>query len=334
MIKSFLVERRSWILLFLAVHGLFLFIAYIDPTIPFMSILYIVFLSVIIFVVFLTIRYRAETEFFRMLEEWDGSYDRRLDEEASRPLEKVMQERLLLQEMKYKDGLTAFKRDLEREKDEVMAWMHEVKTPLTTMKLMIERMSDHQFKQLLMVEWLRIDLLLDQQLHQKRIPFIENDYSIQKLHMKPLITEEVKKLQSWCMQKEVGFDIDLKVEEVLCDETWLRFIVRQILTNAVKYSTGTNITIESKFINEQIQLIIKDKGKGIVERDIPRIFDKGFTSTSGKRDQAATGMGLYLVQKVATHLSITINVKSKLHAGTTMYITFPKKNDFIDFISM
>src|SRR5699024_10574019 len=104
--------------------------------------------------------------------------------------------------------------------------------------------------------------------------------------------------------------------------------------NAVKYSDQGDISIESSFVHDQVQLKIQDFGKGISTKDLPRIFDKGFTSTSNHRDQSATGMGLYLVHQVATHLSITVDVTSQIGEGTTVVVTFPKKNAFIQLRSM
>ena len=67
-----------------------------------------------------------------------------------------------------------------------------MKTPLTAMHLMIERLNDETMKAQLTYEWLRIHLLLDQQLHQKRIPFMKNDLYIEKTDLKALIFREIK----------------------------------------------------------------------------------------------------------------------------------------------
>jgi len=332
MIKKYIQERMSWIICIVVLHGLFLFIAWIDPTIPFTSIVYMVFLSSIIFLIFFIIRYRKETSFYRQLSELDTIEDMSTTIKRS-PFETMVQEHLLHLEQIYTDEQQASASSLEREKDEIMAWVHEVKTPLTTMRLMLDT-CEPALKQSLLVEWLRIDLLLDQQLHQKRIPLIENDSSIQLLSLQPLIHKEIKHVQSWCMQKGIGFDISIRAEEVLSDETWVRFMIRQILTNAVKYSEQKDIIIESSWVHDQVQLKIQDFGKGISTKDLPRIFDKGFTSTSNQRNQSATGMGLYLVHQVATHLSITVDVTSQVGKGTIVVITFPKENAFIQLRSM
>ncbi|MCY9430995.1 ATP-binding protein, partial [Bacillus spizizenii] len=123
-------------------------------------------------------------------------------------------------------------------------------------------------------------------------------------------------------------------EEVLSDAKWLAFIIRQLLTNAVKYSEASEIEIKSFQKGEQTQLQVKDCGRGIDQKDVPRIFDKGFTSTTDHHDQASTGMGLYLAKKAATPLLIHIDVDSEFGVGTVFTLTFPKRNQFERVISM
>lgn len=133
-------------------------------------------------------------------------------------------------------------------------------------------------------------------LHQKRISFIENDLSVEFIQLQPLIFKEIKDLQSWCIQKGIGFDIQLEAKEVLSDA--MAGVYHQVpLTNAVKYSEASEIEIKSFRKGEQTQAQVKDCGRGIDPKDVPRIFDKGFTSTTDHHDQASTGMGLYLAKK-------------------------------------
>ena len=107
MIKKYLIERRSWIILFLFLQLLIIFVAYIDSTIPLMSILYIVFLSMIIFTIFLIIRYNKETKFYRSLEEWDNNLDLTSIADPESPFEKMIEKSItnqteLLKQMLHK----------------------------------------------------------------------------------------------------------------------------------------------------------------------------------------------------------------------------------------
>ncbi|RXT06574.1 sensor histidine kinase [Ammoniphilus sp. CFH 90114] len=328
MIKKFLIERRSWILFFLSLQFLILFITYLDSSIPLYSIIYIVFLSLIVFTLFLVTRYVKETKFYRSLETWENSLDIKNLMDPTSPYEHLIYEAIVNQTDALKQSATQNSLILEQEKEELLAWIHEVKTPLTAMYLMIGRLDESKVKSSLMYEWLRVHLLLDQQLHQKRIHFIENDLYIENLHLPSIIHGEIRALQSICIQKGIGFDLELEVLSELSDAKWLSYIIRQLLTNAVKYCEASDITIRSFQQKDQTILEVEDRGRGIDPRDLPRIFDKGFTSTLQHHNHAATGMGLYLAQRAAQSLFIQMTVNSQLGVGTTFRLTFPKRNDF------
>ncbi|WP_339268854.1 sensor histidine kinase [Paenibacillus sp. FSL K6-1330] len=334
MMMAYIRERLSWILFFLFLQLLFLFIAAVDSQIPFLPILYIVFLSTLFFLVFLFVRYNRETKFYKSLQAWDDTYDLAAISEPEHPFEAIAMDILSLQTERFKKESSMRLMEMQGERDELLSWIHEVKTPLTTMQLMIERMENETLKAQLQYEWLRIHLLLDQQLHQKRIPFIQNDLLIEVSVLEPIIFQEIRALKSWCMQKGIGFDVSLEVTEVLSDAKWLGFIIRQLLTNAVKYSSASDIIVESELTDDHVRLTIRDSGRGIDPKDMPRIFDKGFTSTTSHQDSAATGMGLYLTQKVADALLIRIQVESKPGIGTTFTLIFPKRNDFVSMTGM
>lgn len=334
MIMAYIRERLGWILLFVFLELMLLFIAAVDAQIPFLPILYIVFLSTLFFLVFLFVRYNRETKFYKSLQAWDDTYDLTAISDPEHPFEAIAMDMLSLQTERFKKESSIRLMEMQGEKDELLSWIHEVKTPLTTMQLMIERMEDETLKAQLQYEWLRIHLLLDQQLHQKRIPFIQNDLLIEVSSLEPIIFQEIRGLKIWCMQKGIGFDVSLQAAEVLSDAKWLGFIIRQLLTNAVKYSSASDIHIESDLADDHVRLIIRDAGRGIDPKDMPRIFDKGFTSTTSHQDSAATGMGLYLTKKVAEALMIRIHVESKPGVGTTFTLIFPKRNDFVSITGM
>jgi OmpR family two-component system bacitracin resistance sensor histidine kinase BceS len=334
MMLKFLKERRSWILFFIVLQLMIFLIGYMDASIPTSSIVYILLLSSIFFILFLVIRYNRETKFYKELQEWDLTDDINAAPEASAPFEQITASQAQDQLDHYKKLLETRLNQLELEKDELLSWMHEIKTPLTAMQLMIDRVEDKQLASQLRFEWLRIHLLIDQQLHQRRIPSIKNDLYIEKTSLQPIIYQEIKALQSWCMQKGIGFDVSFSETDVYTDEKWLGFVLRQLLTNAVKYSADADIVICSENQQEQVALTIRDFGRGIDQRDLPRIFDKGFTSTADHNNSTSTGMGLYLAKKVADSLNIRMQVASRLHEGSSFTLTFPKRNEFIELTGM
>lgn len=328
MIWKYIVEKRSWLLLLASLQLITIVVAYLDSAISLLPILYIVLLNTLLCLVFFFLRYLRETRFYRSLAAWDQIYELQAVLTPRSPLEQLVHEAVSAQTDRYKRESTMNVRLLESEKDELLAWIHEVKTPLTAMQLMIERLPDETLQRQLMYEWLRIHHLLDQQLHQKRIPFIQNDLFIAEVSLAPILNQEIRALKSWCFSKGIGFDVELEAESVLTDGKWLSFMLRQLLTNAVKYSEASDILIRSREQDGHVILTIEDSGQGIDPRDLPRIYDKGFTSSRVRQEGAATGMGLYLTRQVAEPLQISIQADSVPGEGSVFSLTFPRENDF------
>ncbi|MBR7553768.1 sensor histidine kinase [Allobacillus sp. GCM10007491] len=329
MILKYINERKSWISVFVLFELLLLFMAYLDRNWPVSSVTYFVFLTSVIFVIFLIIRYLRESKFYKSMDNQSSELDTSEIPKPFTPFEKVVAHRLNQQFDKLRSMETENRIQLEEEKDELLSWIHEIKAPLSAMNLIIDRIENPTLKSDLDYEWLRIHMLLDQQLHQKRIAVIESDLYMEKVFFEPLIHEEIRTMKSWCIYKSIGFDIDLQEETVLTDVKWLSFILRQLLSNAVKYSEESDIYIQSERQNGQAYLSIRDEGQGIHAKDLPRIFEKGFTSTFQK-NHGATGMGLFLAKQAAESLHIKLEVESKPTFGTTITLIFPKKNEVVD----
>ncbi|RIW28831.1 sensor histidine kinase [Bacillus salacetis] len=334
MIRMFLRERLSWILLFISFLAFLLFFAYLDTSLPLEPILYFVFLSLIFFSIFLAVRYNKETTFYKSLMDRADDLDPSTLVHSDSPFEQIIEDSLTGQTETLRKAASKNRTELEQEKDDLLSWIHEVKTPLTTMHLMIGRMDNETMKAALTYEWLRIHLLLDQKLHQKRISFIDSDLYLEKTDVEEILYGEIKTLQSWCIQKGIGFEINLGKSLVVSDAKWLAFILRQVLSNAVKYSKDSDIVINSSGKDGKTVLTIQDFGRGIDPKDLPRIFEKGFTSTVHHHDSASTGMGLYLAKKAAGPLHISLSVNSVPGRGTTFQLVFPQENAFTTIRSM
>ena len=331
MMWMYIKERVGWILFFLTMQGLLVIYSFIDTNMELSSVLYFIYLSTIIFIVFFLFRYFKEISFYKVLEERSNFLDTSDIADPKTPLESIIYDQFTEQTEYFKKLTTQQQVKLEQEKDDLLSWIHEIKTPLTAMQLIIDRMDNNSIQSDLQYEWLRIHYLLDQQLHQKRMLVIENDLHMETVDIQQLLHHEIRTLRSWCLHQGVGFELDLRCSTVVTDKKWASFIIRQILSNAVKYSKQSDIIIESYETNKNTVIMIKDEGIGIAKKDIPRIFDKGFTSTydhpSGK-PSSATGMGLYLAKQAANTLQITIEVESELQKGTKITLLFPKKNTF------
>ncbi|WP_099304735.1 sensor histidine kinase [Bacillus sp. Marseille-P3800] len=332
--RRFLKERASWISFIFFLHGLILFVAYVDQSLTLSQIGYPLLLSSILFVFFIVYRYYKESRFYQQLEQYDQHEQLSDLPDGQSPFETMVETAFEEQRNHLFQKYMIHRQQVDNDKDEMMAWIHEVKTPLTTMGLIIDRLEEKEANTALHLEWLRIHLLLDQKLYQKRMDFIENDLYLDKVELESVFHQEIRTFQQWCMQKGIGIELELKEPFVYSDAKWLAFLIRQILSNAVKYSYSGDISISSQSHNGQIELLVKDEGKGIAEQDLSRIFEKGFTSTTFHHEQAASGMGLYLAKKVADGLAIQLTVQSTLEKGTMVTMLFPRKNDFTSLTSM
>ena len=120
--------------------------------------------------------------------------------------------------------------------------------------------------------------------------------------------------------------LEIQDQKILTDEKWLTFVIEQILSNAVKYARGGEISIYT----EDKTLVIADDGLGIAEEDLPRIFEKGFTGYNGRANKKSTGIGLYLCKTIIDRLHHTIWIESKPEKGTKVYLNFDREHRRIE----
>lgn len=213
--------------------------------------------------------------------------------------------------------------------DYIEQWIHEVKTPITSIHLMLEnRISENPgLKRDLNVELSRLENDVELALYYARSEQIYRDYLIQKLNVRKVLLKVVNKNRTVIMNSSVAIDLDC--DEALYaygDEKWLVFMLTQVLLNAIKYKAEADakVVMRAKRDNKKIVLNIIDNGKGIKKEELPRIFDKGFTGSNGRDNEKSTGMGLYLVHKLCEKLEIDIEADSVY--GEFTEISFSLKN--------
>ncbi|MFS0690151.1 sensor histidine kinase [Sporosarcina sp. 179-K 8C2 HS] len=335
MFIAYLKDMKSWILLFAGFLAVTDLLILIDKGLAMRlsSLIYLNLLLIAIFISFFIWRYKKETQYTRGL--------LHISEDRTRDWQEGLPEPLFTGDEKINDLLRHVANDHLKElsemkavnlmeSDYIAAWVHEVKAPLTSMKMTIDANRQDLAIRKIESDWLRVHLLIDRQLYISRLPSLGTDYVLEKIGMHQLITPEVRELRSWCIERNIAVEIEGDDIEVTTDSKWCRFIIRQLLTNAVKYSPdGGVIYIQTgRSPGGHAVLSVKDAGPGIPSHDLPRIFDKGFTGGTGRLHNAATGLGLYLAQQVASKIGISLSVESEMNEGTTMNMTFSTENDF------
>ncbi|SDY96976.1 sensor histidine kinase [Tindallia californiensis] len=206
----------------------------------------------------------------------------------------------------------------------IEGWVHEIKTPIASSKLIIENQRNPTTEKI-EGQLKKIEGYVQQALYYARSNTVREDYLIKAFPLKSLLVSALKNNSKDFIAKKITIDMKEVDYIVYSDYKWVEFIVQQILINAINYSKENRGRLEI-FCEERpnaLILMIKDFGIGINERDINRVFDKGFTGENGRRLGSATGMGLYLSKKLCLQLGLSLEIISKPMEGTTVMLGFP-----------
>lgn len=214
-------------------------------------------------------------------------------------------------------------------KEYVELWIHEIKLPIATSKMVIENNKNEVTKSINQ-ELDRVENYIEQALFYARSNAVEKDYYIRRSNLKEIVNDSIKKNKNVLIQEKISVNIHDIEKEVYTDSKWIIFILNQIIQNSAKYMKKDGkreIELYSREGNENIILYIKDSGIGIKKGEITRVFEKGFTGTNGRiSNKKSTGIGLYLCKKLCDKLGIRIELNSELNEGTEIRIVFPKSS--------
>ena len=204
-------------------------------------------------------------------------------------------------------------------------WVHQIKTPIAAMNFLLD--NEEVDQKILQQELFKIERYVEMVLTYIRLDSVSSDYVITKINLDEVVKDSVKKYATIFINKNIKLNYVSHETMVISDKKWLSFAFEQILGNSVKYSSaGGEITIETC----ENKLVIEDKGIGIKEEDLPRIFEKGFTGFNGRYEKKSSGLGLYLCKKTLDKLGHHIKISSKVGEGTRIEITFPKEDTLRD----
>lgn len=212
-------------------------------------------------------------------------------------------------------------RERQEYKEYIEQWVHEIKTPITAMKLLCENHRSAFTKEFL-PELEKTNRFTEQALYYARSEHTEKDYLVREIRLSDVVHQAIADNKYLLLQNGVRLETDDVDEVVYTDEKWVRFILNQLIVNAVKYRNQQPlIRFCIRRQQNQVVLSVEDNGIGIAESDISRIFEKGFTGENGRLRKQSTGIGLYLCKRLCDKLGIGISVKSS-ECGTAISLFF------------
>ncbi|QHT62167.1 HAMP domain-containing histidine kinase [Paenibacillus lycopersici] len=318
-LRRFLKYERSYILLSAATFGLVMLIWYAEPgnRLSAESLLYLAALELLLLTAFFGYRYYRNARAARMLKDEDG-------EPLSLEAETYQ---AVIQEME-RAHIRALNEVHKRQKDYydyIVSWFHEVKTPISVIRLMQQTEVEPRS---LEEQVTRIEQYVDQALYYAKLDNFSQDYELVNCDLEPLVKDVVKSHSKAFIARKIRLSLEIGATVVQSDPKWLHYIIGQLLTNSLKYTPARGeIRITALAGDEEKLLVIRDSGIGIEPRDLPRIFNRGFTGTNGRIHMKSTGIGLYLAQELSKRLGHYITCESEAGSFTEMSVHFPRSHD-------
>lgn len=247
-------------------------------------------------------------------------------------------------------------------KEYIESWIHEAKTPITAMNLICKNLSaviscndlpeaeddpdgevesdgtgaendncpdrkntGEEYIRRLEMELGKMENQVEMVLYHARMEQAYQDYLIKKTQLRPVVLDAIRKNRIYFLENRMQISLQMEEVSVSTDEKWVLFLLNQIFSNCIKYrrESGAQILIYTKRQKRSLSLIIEDNGCGIKPEEIGRIFQKGFCGSNGRKNQRATGMGLYLCKRLCDKLEIGIHAESQAGQYTRMILTFP-----------
>lgn len=327
-ISEFIKERIVFlifnIVIFTAIAGVMAFLKF-----GFAIIFVVAFIWFMPILSYMIIEYSKFNKFFSEVNSLSESLDRRY------LMAEIVEEPEFLEGKLFYDILKDTNRDMHENiksysdmqteyREYIETWVHEIKTPIASSKLIIEN-NKNEVTSKINLELKRVEEYIEQALYYSRSNDVSKDYIIKKFSLETAVRNTIKRNSSDFIYKGIQLEIKDIEADIYSDIKWVEFILNQVIGNAIKYSNSNkpNVEITSVKNPNNIILTIKDNGVGIDEKDIRRVFEKGFTGENGRVYGKSTGIGLYLCKKLCEKLGVGISISSAKGEGTKVSLIFP-----------
>lgn len=320
--KDYVYSNRKTVILFLLIITVFA-VAFPLYQLPIDIIIYPVVIGLFFLIIFLLIDYRKQMKHYQELEHCRESLDEVMEcmPGAKNIIEEEYQQLILILRERLGDRELVSKEKYSQMIEYYSIWVHQIKTPIASMRLMLEEQDSAESRRL-SSELNRIEQYVSMVMTYLRLDSDSSDFVIKEYSLDELLRPSIKKFARDFIGKKLSLEYESIDQSIITDKKWFAFVVEQILSNALKYTSkgGIRIYVENDF------LVIKDTGMGIAPEDLPRIFEQGYTGYNGRNDEKASGIGLYLCKRICDELGIAIKVESVVAEGTAVYLGLSQSN--------
>ena len=323
-LKLFIRDNISLFLIILLTQVIFFgFLFYIKGT-RFEETVYFSFLVFFVLVIYFFVRfYKMGRVYGKLLLKSELLNDYLIDEPRSRLEENY---NLMIEEMIDNNNKREImqKQDKKLQKVMVYRFVHQMKTPVSVLKLILEKHSEEGEYKKIRRNISALEYNLNQMLDVYRLEEFKNDFVSEKVMLKNVCKDCINGLKDYFIASQIYpklyIDDDIYVYS---DSKWLKLIIHQLLTNAIKYSdNGQSVTVRAKKEEDRVVLSVIDEGIGIENADLRNIFELFYIGKNGRNNADSSGIGLYIVKRVTEYLGHKTEVESEVGKGTTARIIF------------
>jgi signal transduction histidine kinase len=226
----------------------------------------------------------------------------------------------------YNDKLAALNEKLSGRNALFTSFIHNMKSSVAVIELAsgsnnIDKLSD------IVLENEKLKKNLEQALTILRLDEFANDYVPESVELRELVCSVINEKRRDFIYAGIYPKLFDEKIFIYTDQKWCRYMIEQILANAIKYSkTKGKIYFEIERVKNNVILNIRDEGIGIPQEDIPRVFELFYTGQNGRlHKNSATGIGLAIVKQIAKQLGHKISLTSAVGKGTCVSLTFLSK---------
>lgn len=195
-------------------------------------------------------------------------------------------------------------------------WAHQIKTPIAAMRLLLQQPELDRGS--LEAELFRIEQYVGMVLGYLKLEGDSNDFVLRKRRLDDVVRGCVRKYARLFIIKKLPLNFEETRMTVLTDDKWLAFMIEQLLSNSLKYTSQGEIRIYA----DGKALVVEDTGIGISAEDLPRLGERGFAGYNGREDKKSTGLGLYLCRRICAKLGHKLVIESTPDVGTRVKILF------------
>lgn len=257
-----------------------------------------------------------------------GDYSLQIDRNSEDELS-LLDNQIYRTAVKFREQAENSRKDKENLQKSLSDISHQLKTPLTSIIVMVENILDDDDMPLeIRREFLNdikhntntISFLVQSLLKLSKLDAEAVKFRYEQVEVKSIVDECIK--NTAVMAEILGVRLETDCNDIIlnCDRKWLCEAITNIIKNCIEHSQNGNIKITADQNKLYTKISIKDNGSGITKEDLPHIFERFYKGKNSSDD--SVGIGLSLAKTIIEKQGGYISVSSELNKGSEFVIKF------------